>query len=101
MQCDENAPCSNCEKRREKCSLAGAPGANKLLTPAASPPSHRELSPFHEAEATVNLLHMELFHHFTQVTIHTLAFGSSWSELIHLAFHVSFSLNPYTPSTKA
>lgn len=93
MQCDENAPCSNCEKRRETCSLVGTPGVNKLLTPAASPKSHPELSPLHDAEATVNLLHMELFHHFTQVTIHTFTSGDTWSELVQLAFRVSPGLH--------
>ncbi|MBE3047371.1 hypothetical protein IMZ48_33615 [Candidatus Bathyarchaeota archaeon] len=103
MQCDEGAPCSSCEKRRERCSLAGAVDANKPLTPTASPPPPRELDPLANIDARVNLLHMELFHHFSQVTIHTLAFENTWSELVKLAFHVSprfrqpipyFSLNP-------
>lgn len=99
MQCDENAPCSHCEKRRETCSLVGAVGASKPLTPAASPPPPRELDPLADADARVNLLHMELFHHFTQVTIHTLAFGNTWSELVKLAFHVSLQFRPWPASS--
>lgn len=69
-----------------------AASASKPLTPAASPP--HELGPLADAEARVNLMHMELFHHFTQVTIDTLVFENTWSELVQLAFHVSFASPP-------
>lgn len=70
-------------------------GTNKLLTPAPSPTSHPELSLLHEAEATVNLLHMELFHHFIHATAPTLAFGYTWSEIIQLAFRVSHCVDRF------
>jgi hypothetical protein len=80
---------------------------NWALPPVGSvspPPRVRELNPLRNADASVNLVHMELFYHFTQVTIQTLAFTRIWTELIALSFHVRApsdypSLPMNTPST--
>jgi hypothetical protein len=50
----------------------------------------RELSPspLPESDGPVNLLHMELLHHFEQLTIPSLAFNGIWPSMIQLAFHV-------------
>lgn len=59
------------------------------LTPDASPA--RELNPLPDVDARANLLHMELFHHFLQVTFRTLSFSDLWTEVIQLSFHVSLT----------
>ncbi|KAH8802610.1 hypothetical protein F5884DRAFT_802432 [Xylogone sp. PMI_703] len=73
VKCDEGRPsCQNCVKRRETCSLAKETHREpKELTQRAitpSIPSPLPLSP------DVNVLHMKLMHHFSEVTASTLIF---------------------------
>lgn len=77
--------------------LTPADLASGALTPVASPP--RELNPLPDVDARANLLHLELFHHFIQVTFRTLAFSDMWTEVVQLSFHVSpgASSAPHTP----
>ncbi|GJC90226.1 sterol uptake control protein 2 [Colletotrichum liriopes] len=79
VKCDELYPCKNCLRRNETC----VPSP-KTLSPEAgdSPPARR---PF-DTSGSVNLLHMELFHHFQHVTIPTLCFPEIWPSVLPLAF---------------
>ncbi|OHW93358.1 C6 transcription factor [Colletotrichum incanum] len=79
VKCDEFYPCKNCLRRNETC----VPPP-KTSSPEAgdSPPAQR---PF-DTSGPVNLLHMELFHHFQHVTIPTLCFTEIWPSVIPLAF---------------
>jgi hypothetical protein len=54
----------------------------------------KELSPLPDADSKVNLLHMELFHHFSKVTIPTLYFAGVWEGLLAQSFHARSSA-PY------
>ena len=107
FQCDEEDPCGNCVKRNERCIraatpfLAGHSSGHSTPTPApTSVPMPREisLSPLldssdAESEGGVNLLHMELFHHFEKHTVPTLIFQEIWPAMLQLSFKVCVYLS--------
>jgi hypothetical protein len=82
QKCDEKLPCGNCVKRREKC-LSNSKRSDSDEPISIRPP----LSPLPQ-DSKVNLLHIELFHHFVQNTIATLAFEPIWSSMIQVSFQV-------------
>nr|XP_036586643.1 C6 transcription factor [Colletotrichum truncatum]KAF6797200.1 C6 transcription factor [Colletotrichum truncatum] len=79
VKCDERLPCANCLRRNETCQPSQKPSS-----------SEKETSPVHERPldltGPVNLLHMELFHHFQHTTVPTLCFDEVWGPAICLAF---------------
>ncbi|KAK4146261.1 uncharacterized protein C8A04DRAFT_10001 [Dichotomopilus funicola] len=94
-RCDEGDPCRNCVKRKETCVRPrGGVGARGASSPrsisqtsppmqAASLPREMDVCPLSES---VNLLHMELLHHFERYTIPTLPFRPVWPGIMQLAF---------------
>jgi len=50
-----------------------------------------ELNPLPFGDSKVNMLHMELFYHFTKLTTPTLYFAGVWEDLVPQSFHVRFS----------
>ncbi|KAK0623350.1 hypothetical protein B0T14DRAFT_426222 [Immersiella caudata] len=92
-RCDENDPCSNCVKRGERCVRApapplssGTPGSDGS-PPATELPQEIDWCPLSEPDGVpVNLLHMELLHHFERFTIPTLIFQEIWPTMLQLAF---------------
>ncbi|KAH8889591.1 hypothetical protein GQ53DRAFT_870058 [Thozetella sp. PMI_491] len=89
-RCDELYPCGHCLKRNETC-LRSRPqrvDTEAHTIDAIDPTLH--LFPFQEdSECPVNLLHMELLHHFEKVTIPTLSFQEVWPSILQLAFRAS------------
>ncbi|KAK0723445.1 hypothetical protein B0T26DRAFT_641148 [Lasiosphaeria miniovina] len=101
LQCDEKAPrCSHCQRRNEpcqvrRCSKAPQPEPPRREVAIVSRPSSGSCqvprSPSAAAagptpNATVNLRHMKLYHHFTTHTVHTLHFGLSvWETAIKVS----------------
>ncbi|KAK3379460.1 hypothetical protein B0T24DRAFT_522049 [Lasiosphaeria ovina] len=90
-RCDEADPCSNCVKRLETCVRSKpAPsrqGAEALRTPTTA--QRKALcAPVAElgCGGPVNLLQLELLHHFERSTLPTLAFQEIWPSLLQLAF---------------
>ncbi|KAK2012963.1 hypothetical protein LZ32DRAFT_531054 [Colletotrichum eremochloae] len=79
VKCDESYPCRNCLRRNEACVPSPKPSSSE---PRDSLPSQGPL----DSSGPVNLLHMELFHHFQHVTIPTLCFADIWPSAIPLAF---------------
>ncbi|KAK1984800.1 hypothetical protein LZ30DRAFT_747650 [Colletotrichum cereale] len=77
-KCDESNPCRNCLRRNETCVPSQKPSSPEA---GDSLPAQRPLD-----LGPVNLLHMELFHHFQHVTIPTLCFAEVWPSAIPLAF---------------
>ncbi|EAQ91003.1 predicted protein [Chaetomium globosum CBS 148.51] len=90
-RCDEGDPCRNCVKRKETCvrlnpvstsegvSRHAAVGLSALTRVAWCPLSEPECRP-------INLLHMELLHHFERYSIPTLPFQEVWPRMLPLAF---------------
>ncbi|TQN63995.1 Sterol uptake control protein 2, partial [Colletotrichum shisoi] len=79
-KCDEVFPCSNCLRRNETCAPPPKPAGPE---DGARPPARR---PPLDTLGPVNLLHMELFHHFQHATIPTLCFADLWPSVVPLAF---------------
>ncbi|KAK3899474.1 hypothetical protein C8A05DRAFT_46468 [Staphylotrichum tortipilum] len=89
-RCDEGEPCRNCIKRKESCvrispEPSGRPRTSdhESLPQLMSPPP--ELSCYSVSEP-VNLLHMELLHHFERYSIPSLPFPEIWPRMLQLAF---------------
>ncbi|KAK4252327.1 hypothetical protein C7999DRAFT_10053 [Corynascus novoguineensis] len=89
-RCDEGDPCRNCVKRKETCVRLGqtSPSQRRLETPPpTSPPPEVTWPPLSEEESSpINLLHMELLHHFERYTIPTLPFQDVWPKMLQLVF---------------
>ncbi|KAK4157941.1 hypothetical protein C8A00DRAFT_39793 [Chaetomidium leptoderma] len=95
-RCDEGDPCRNCVKRKEACVRPSPPSPNRrgeresppLTSPLlTSPPPEEAWCPLSEPECgAMNLLHMELLHHFEQESILTLPFQEVWPRMLQLAF---------------
>ncbi|KAK2773398.1 C6 transcription factor [Colletotrichum kahawae] len=68
-KCDEQTPCSNCIRLNETCEAAHKSSATpeQEASPASSRPP--------DLSGPVNLVHLELFHHFQHVTVPTLCFS--------------------------
>ncbi|KAK4106491.1 hypothetical protein N658DRAFT_520032 [Parathielavia hyrcaniae] len=97
-RCDESEPCRNCVKRNETCvRLSPASsiwGGARDSPPLTSPPPGLAWSPLSEAECSpVNLLHMELLHHFEQHSMSTLPFQVVWPRMLQLAFQHTYLVN--------
>ncbi len=64
-----------------------------------SPPPEVAWCPLSAPECgPINLLHMELLHHFEQHTMHTLNFQEVWPRMLQLAFQVRPSHCPFSSS---
>ncbi|KAK4171932.1 sterol uptake control protein 2 [Triangularia setosa] len=88
VKCDEGDPCSNCVKRKESC-IRRSPPPSRAPMGVSFPTSVPQVScsPFSEPEySPINLLHMELLHHFERWTIPTLAFKHVWPLMLPVAF---------------
>lgn len=85
-QCDEKLPCTKCLRRNETCRPShGPPAPGQELSPGPRPPS--------DPSGPVNLLHMELFHHFQHATVPTLCFAAEvWGPAVSLAIEVRAAL---------
>ncbi|OLN83073.1 Sterol uptake control protein 2-like protein 10 [Colletotrichum chlorophyti] len=83
VKCDELLPCTNCLRRNEKC-VPSHKSSTPETEPSPDPP--RPL----DSSGPVNLLHMELFHHFQQTTAPSLCFANVWSLAIPLAFREEY-----------
>ncbi|SPQ22481.1 287d28f8-1353-43f2-b521-ed389897aedd [Thermothielavioides terrestris] len=84
-RCDEGDPCRNCVKRKETCVRARQLSSSQ--DGSASPPPELPWRTLSEPECgPINLLHMELLHHFEQHTVHTLPFEPVWPRMLQLAF---------------
>ncbi|KAK3357333.1 hypothetical protein B0T25DRAFT_450974 [Lasiosphaeria hispida] len=90
-RCDEADPCGNCVKRGERC-VRHPPLVSRRESDNSSPPtsipSEIAWSPTPEEPdcGPVNLLHMELLHHFEKFTQPTLIFQGIWPTMLRLAF---------------
>lgn len=94
LQCDEGDPCRNCIKRKESCvRVSPEPSGRRTSDPES--PRLLTLSPpgmgWHSVAEPVNLLHMELLHHFERYSIPTLPFQGVWPRMLQLAFQVRTS----------
>ncbi|KAH6849745.1 hypothetical protein B0I37DRAFT_427491 [Chaetomium sp. MPI-CAGE-AT-0009] len=89
-RCDEGDPCRNCVKRKETCvrlSPASPNRGTRDTPPLTSPPPELAWCPLSEPECgPINLLHMELLHHFERYSIPTLPFERVWPGMLQLAF---------------
>ncbi|KAH0432392.1 C6 transcription factor [Colletotrichum camelliae] len=80
VKCDKQTPCSNCIRRNETCESTHKSSATpeQEASPASSRPP--------DLSGTVNLVHLELFHHFQHATVPTLCFAEVWGPATCLAF---------------
>ncbi|KAF6820572.1 C6 transcription factor [Colletotrichum sojae] len=84
VKCDEKHPCGNCLRRNEACQPSQQQSTSPEMEASTSPaPLQR---PPLDPCGPVNLLHMELFHHFQHVTAPTLCFAEAWASAAPLAF---------------
>lgn len=94
VQCDEGDPCRNCIKRKEPCVRLSPPSPSRggrESPPLTSPPSESAWCPFEAECGPINLLHMELLHHFERYSASTLPFQEVWPKMLQLAFQVRTS----------
>ncbi|KAI0145327.1 hypothetical protein GGR57DRAFT_480448 [Xylariaceae sp. FL1272] len=83
VKCDERLPCSNCSKRREQCLHTTVPGNYEgTLNMASASPRSRIISD----NVGINLLHLELLHHFQNNVISTLSFSDIWHHVLPRSF---------------
>lgn len=89
IQCDESTPCTNCTRRNEPCTR---PQSSAPETTASSSPAAVGTGPARPVDASgpVNLLHMQLLHHFQHATIPTLCFADVWASVLPLAFRAEY-----------
>ncbi|KXH40969.1 hypothetical protein CNYM01_12599 [Colletotrichum nymphaeae SA-01] len=88
-KCDELIPCANCTRRNEPCTR---PQSSAPETTASSSPAAVGTGPARPVDASgpVNLLHMQLLHHFQHATIPTLCFADVWASVLPLAFRAEY-----------
>ncbi|KAL2877295.1 hypothetical protein SGCOL_007452 [Colletotrichum sp. CLE4] len=87
VKCDEATPCANCIRRNEPCTRLQQSSTPERTSPAAaSTGPARPLDP----SGPVNLLHMQLLHHFQHATIPTLCFADVWASVLPLAFRAEY-----------
>ncbi|KAK1633702.1 hypothetical protein BDP81DRAFT_463380 [Colletotrichum phormii] len=87
VKCDEATPCANCIRRNEPCTRLQQSSTPETTSPAAaSTGPARPLDP----SGPVNLLHMQLLHHFQHATIPTLCFADVWASVLPLAFRAEY-----------
>ncbi|KAK1835080.1 sterol uptake control protein 2 [Podospora conica] len=91
-RCDEGDPCGNCVKRCERCVRTPPLSISRTSDDSPSPTSMpREMDwspavvPASEG-VPVNLLHMELLHHFERFTMPTLCWQEVWPTMLQMAF---------------
>lgn len=93
-QCDEGDPCGNCVKRCERCVRTPPLSLSRTSDDSPSPtsmPREMDWSPTVASVSEgvpVNLLHMELLHHFERFTMPTLCWGEVWPTMMQMAFRV-------------
>lgn len=85
-QCNEESPCSNCRRRGERCinPVTGPRKSNGLRGCFPQPSGH----PIVIDDSRINLLHLELFHHFERNVLGTLAFPEIWQKVLPWSFQV-------------
>ncbi|KXH60365.1 hypothetical protein CSAL01_05746 [Colletotrichum salicis] len=89
VKCDEATPCANCIRRNEPCTRpqSSTPETTSSLSPAGTGTGPaRPVDPL----GPVNLLHMQLLHHFQHATIPTLCFTDVWASVLPLAFRAEY-----------
>ncbi|KAL9468826.1 hypothetical protein ACSS6W_010520 [Trichoderma asperelloides] len=94
VKCDERVPeCSACIRRQEPCSFRPMSRRREVAEYRESVDrvprsvSQQYGLALNEADGAVNLLHMELFHHFQHKTVPTLVFSSeAWDYALQLSF---------------
>ncbi|KAL6910060.1 hypothetical protein GGI43DRAFT_426889 [Trichoderma evansii] len=87
VKCDEHLPCSSCIKRNIQCLQ---PLRQHVVSPTISIPSiHLEMS----MNPQINLLHLELFHHWDKETRSTLVFPQIWPIILQRAFTEDFVMS--------
>ncbi|KIW20710.1 hypothetical protein PV08_01287 [Exophiala spinifera] len=93
IKCNEELPCGNCTRRKEPCHISRRAASAVLTSSSPTQPVNLETGPS-PMGANVNLLHMELFHHFQTSTQHTLVGESEfWAYAIRLSFHFDYVMN--------
>ncbi|KAL7917175.1 hypothetical protein ACQKWADRAFT_307420 [Trichoderma austrokoningii] len=93
VKCDELVPCSRCARSGQLCrSKRGL--QYEIRSVAANLPVGPTLPGIEPINAGVNLLHLELFHHFFTHTVSTLTLiPDVWHSCISLSFHFDFLAN--------
>ncbi|PYH93974.1 hypothetical protein BO71DRAFT_326423 [Aspergillus ellipticus CBS 707.79] len=87
VRCSKSTPCASCIRRGERCHR---PGNNGPIPPAPD----QVLPTSKPTDATVNLLHLKLFHHFQTSTCDTLVFPQeTWTRVLPLCFEFEFLMN--------
>ncbi|KAK0703920.1 hypothetical protein B0T26DRAFT_757417 [Lasiosphaeria miniovina] len=107
VKCDNRAPCSSCVKRNEPCvhpkassasaNREAAPAQPKLAaqsapTPTAPADAHVGVDP-DASDTAINLLHMELFHHFQTSTAATLSYPDIWPQTVQWSFQEPYIMS--------
>lgn len=98
-QCDEGDPCGNCVKRCERCVRTPPLSLSRTSDDSPSPTSvprggggemdwSPTVAPVLSEGVPVNLLHMELLHHFERFTMPTLCWQEVWPTMLQMAFRV-------------
>ncbi|KAK3940166.1 putative C6 transcription factor PTB64984.1 putative C6 transcription factor [Diplogelasinospora grovesii] len=95
VKCDERSPCSNCTRRKETCTQVDLFHEESVISCAATQP-RLTTTPSKSAsseDTKLNLLHLELFHHFTAEIVRTLSFPQIWPMLIQQSFHEEYIMS--------
>ncbi|KAF4333109.1 hypothetical protein FBEOM_13091 [Fusarium beomiforme] len=82
VKCDERMPCTNCIQRNEQCLQ---PHQISISDPFVAKPV--------DPVPWINLMHLELFHHWDKETRLTLAFPQVWPVVMQQAFQEDFVMS--------
>ncbi|KAI0468013.1 hypothetical protein F4859DRAFT_222487 [Xylaria cf. heliscus] len=91
VKCSEETPCTNCIRRGDRCQrhIRGTGVASIPKMPTRAPSSS-----LGSTDATVNLVHIKLFHHFQTSTRQTLLCGQeAWDYVLQLSFEFDYLMN--------
>ncbi|KAI1332171.1 hypothetical protein F5Y16DRAFT_215637 [Xylariaceae sp. FL0255] len=93
VKCSEGTPCENCARRGDRCERGASKRAEaSLCSKLRNTPS--ALSFESSTSASVNLVHMRLFHHFQENTLPTLLVApEAWGHALQLSFHFDFLMD--------
>ncbi|KAI0433341.1 hypothetical protein F5Y09DRAFT_83506 [Xylaria sp. FL1042] len=93
VKCSEERPCTNCIRRGDHCQRHNI---MQRTSTVSIPQMSTQFPSFGSSsiDATVNLLHMKLFHHFQTSTRQTLLCGQeAWDHVLQLSFEYDYLMS--------
>ncbi|KAI0133848.1 hypothetical protein BJ170DRAFT_176849 [Xylariales sp. AK1849] len=91
VKCSPETPCASCTRRGERCQRHIGRNGVTAIPPV---PTQTPFFNFGSTDASVNLIHLKLFHHFHTCTRQTLLLSPEiWGHALQLCFEFEFLMN--------